>query len=280
MSENGAEKSQKSPAEVSSLLDQTTNALKNLKASVDKPISNVDLNAQINAAAVAMESAKKYVVGKTSAAAEALREELKYLPDTLNALPDAVKQTSAKNIETLEASRKSIFETVTTATKTGFNRTVDAVATGMEKVGEFLSKIWDGMKPTLKRFVDMPMFAYFMGPDTLKTLKAALGYDEEMEAVEKDIRERLPDTVKFSLTLKKELTMFKDVYDKMLQKTNKSPEKYSRGAFIHDILGTYVKLEGKKEISMLEIVAGGKKLVEETKEVTPPPTPASATPAK
>jgi hypothetical protein len=72
--------------------------------------------------------------------------------------------------------------------------------------------------------------------------------------------------VKFSITSKKDVTAFKDLYDKMLQKTNRSPEKYSKGAFIHDILGTHVKVEGVKEISMKAIIEGGKKVVDETKE--------------
>jgi hypothetical protein len=270
------------PQAPEAIIEKATQLLKGLRDSI-----GTQTDASIQSANEAIKKAKEALGSvKDSTYVSALEKEIALIPDTILELH---KQSgvSEEKIGTLQGLYETTYESLkkgakvgVNAVKTGFQATLDGIGNGMEMIGKFFGEIWEGMKPTVKRFVDMPMFTYFLSPESLQTLKAALGYNEEMEAVEKEIRERLPNNVKFSLTLKKELTMFKDVYDKMLQKTNKSPEKYTRAMFIHDILEKYVDVKGKKEVSMLTIVTGAKKLVEDTKEVPATTTSAPvATPA-
>lgn len=301
MAEDGLNKAKIAPEQADTLLQQTTDALKNLKVSIEQKANGVDLNKKINDAASAMNTAKEHVMNATGTAAQQLKIELSLLPETLRQLPVEVQKTAADNIQQLEKTSSSVWEkigggkalnfaktTIASAMEnSGLNTALTKIGDVMGKVGEFANGLWEALKPHLSRLAETPGIAFMLGEKNLKNLQNWLGYDGDTVSIQQAFRSRLGKNVSFTITTKKEAQLFKDVRTDMLKKNGKKESEYTFDMFTQELMKT-AELEPftndastAKELPMTTVLSAAKKLVEKTPQATPAPTtPATPEPSK
>lgn len=265
--------------EANNILQKSVEALAQLKSAVTPNREN------LQQAANAIKQAKNYVDDASEQAQRTLEKELELLGPTLDQLTPELQAQSADDITTLKEGSQTIFATLKNRAKTGFEKVVDTLATTAEKVGNFMNKMWDSLKPHLARIAEAPGIAFFLGQKNLTALQGWLGYDADSILVQQQFRDRLPDDVSFTITNKKESIAFNDQYTNMLTKKAKKPTEYSKEQFIADcIQGAKeqnilpIVEEGAKEYQMAQFVEAAKVLIEKEPQGTSTPA-TSASPA-
>lgn len=295
MAEDGLNKAKLPKEQADTLLQNTTDALKNLKNSIQQKANGVDLNIRINDAATAMNRAKEHVLDATGNAANQLKIELNLLPETLRQLPAEVQTTAAENIQQLEKTSSTIWEkigggkalnfaktTVASAMEnSGLNKVLTKIGDAMGKFGEFANGLWEALKPHLSRLAETPGIAFLLGEQNLKNLQNWLGYDGDTISIQEAFRSRLGKNVTFAITTKKEVQLFKDVRTDMQKKNGKKSEEYTFDMFVQELMKTpeleqFTNDAGTtKELPMATVLSAAKKLAEKTPQAAPATTPAT-----
>lgn len=260
-------------SEANVVLTTAVNALAALKTKVDPTPETIETIVK------AMDNAKERVEDASETVQAELEKALDELPGTLNALPDTLKTQAKENLNKIEQGRQTIFEKLKSGAKSGFEKVVDTLATTAEKVGSFMNKMWESLKPHLSRIAETPGIAFLLGQENLTALQGWLGYDADTLPIQESFRSRLDEKVLFKITTKKEIQLFKDVYESMLTKTGRTKDIYTYDKFIGELFETQ-ELEvftkssvAAGELPMATVITEAKKFVNETKEVAQPVTP-------
>lgn len=255
-----------------------TEKLRDLNIFVERNINvTLDNNVtkeKIAAASDALDALGDSISTASKNAVESLRQETALLPETLKALPDAAKEEG----KTLMQKVSSIPGLIAQGAKTGWN----AVADTMGKVGQFIYEQLERIKPFIARIIDKPFLKYFIDEKYIKMAQDFLGYDEESEQIAEEIRNRLPEGGTLNIISKAEKTTFKDLYDTMLSKQNRTPASYPRGVFIKDVIAIMIKdnvAKANTQVNIAQFATSAKKLIEATSKATIPATPAAPAPS-
>ncbi len=270
------------PATPDSIVKNATRKLQDLRSLVERKTGEakdaLKIEEKVRDISKAIDATGTVIGNASIDAQNKFNEEVARFPQTIKDLPENAKNQGINLYSRMKNMTKRSYKVVADGVGNMFGK----VAEFGGNVSDFLKEITAGMRPHMGKLLSLPFLKFLIDEKYIKMAQNFLGYDEEAEQIAEEIRNRLPEGGTLNITSKAEKTTFKDLYDTMLSRQNRSPASYPRGVFVKEVIAIMIKDDVAKantEVNMTQFATAAKKLIEETPKAAVPATPVAPTSA-